>query len=101
MGHKIRVLLSSGDELFPHLDSCANAKSSLCTDTLPKDHGLRLRLINAYFERNHYLRCLSFIHRPSFMQSLESASIAQDYGEPLVYIICALGARYAISSLQN
>lgn len=30
------------------------------------------------------------------MQSFESASIAQDYGEPLLYIICALGARYAI-----
>lgn len=30
------------------------------------------------------------------MQSLEAASIAQDYGEPLLYIICALGARYAI-----
>lgn len=30
------------------------------------------------------------------MQSLESASIAQDYGEPLLYMICALGARYAI-----
>ncbi|KAL7920929.1 hypothetical protein ACQKWADRAFT_297116 [Trichoderma austrokoningii] len=78
---------------------------SLCTDTLPKDHGLRLRLINAYFERNHYLRCLSFIHRPSFMQSLESASIAQDYGEPLLYVICALGARHiyfdAILSLDG
>ncbi|KAH8125289.1 hypothetical protein LI328DRAFT_155837 [Trichoderma asperelloides] len=78
---------------------------SLCTDTLPKDHGLRLRLINAYFERNHYLRCLSFIHRPSFMQSLESASIAQDYGEPLLYIMCALGARHiyfdAILSLDG
>lgn len=78
---------------------------SLCTDTLPKDHGLRLRLINAYFERNHYLRCLSFIHRPSFMQSLESASIAQDYGEPLLYTICALGARHiyfdAILSLDG
>ncbi|KAL7792436.1 hypothetical protein V8C37DRAFT_380295 [Trichoderma ceciliae] len=67
---------------------------SLCTDTLPKDHGLRLRLINAYFDRTHHLRCLSFIHRPSFMQSLESASIAQDYGEPLLYVICALGARH-------
>ncbi|EHK41509.1 uncharacterized protein TrAtP1_005005 [Trichoderma atroviride] len=78
---------------------------SLCTDTLPKDRGLRLRLVNAYFERNHYLRCLSFIHRPSFMQSLESASIAQDYGEPLLYTICALGARHiyfdAILSLDG
>ncbi|KAH6606903.1 hypothetical protein Trco_006056 [Trichoderma cornu-damae] len=60
---------------------------SLCTDTLPKDHGLRLRLIDAYFNRAHHLRCLSFIHRPSFMQSLESASITQDYGEPLLYVM--------------
>ncbi|PNP54047.1 hypothetical protein THARTR1_05254 [Trichoderma harzianum] len=31
---------------------------------------------------------------PSFMQSLESASVAQDYGEPLLYAMCALGARH-------
>ncbi|KAK4079651.1 transcriptional regulator family: Fungal Specific TF [Trichoderma harzianum] len=67
---------------------------SLCTDTLPKDHGLRLRLINAFFDRSHHLRCLTFVHQPSFMQSLESASIAQDYGEPLLYAMCALGARH-------
>ncbi|KAL7934957.1 hypothetical protein V8C35DRAFT_279425 [Trichoderma chlorosporum] len=67
---------------------------SLCTNTLPKDHGLRLRLINAFFNRSHHLRCLTFIHQPSFMQSLESASIAQDYGEPLLYAMCALGARH-------
>jgi hypothetical protein len=34
------------------------------------------------------------------MQSLESASIAQDYGEPLLYTICALGARYDILDYQ-
>ncbi|KAL6867027.1 hypothetical protein J3F83DRAFT_103124 [Trichoderma novae-zelandiae] len=67
---------------------------SLCTDTLPKDHGLRLRLVNAFFDRSHHLRCVSFVHPPSFMQSLESASIAQDYGEPLLYAMCALGARH-------
>ncbi|KAL7943541.1 hypothetical protein V8C42DRAFT_329365 [Trichoderma barbatum] len=66
---------------------------SLCTDTLPKDHGLRLRLVNAFFDRSHHLRCLSFVHQPSFMLSLESASIAQNFGEPLLYAMCALGAR--------
>ncbi|EGR45648.1 uncharacterized protein TRIREDRAFT_110689 [Trichoderma reesei QM6a] len=67
---------------------------SLCSDTLPKDHGLRLRLVNAFFDRSHHLRCVSFVHPPSFMQSLESASIAEDYGEPLLYAMCALGARH-------
>ncbi|EHK15321.1 uncharacterized protein TRIVIDRAFT_123716, partial [Trichoderma virens Gv29-8] len=66
----------------------------LCTDTLPKDHGLRLRLVDAFFSRSHHLRCLTFVHQPSFMQSLESASVAQDYGEPLLYAMCALGARH-------
>ncbi|UKZ77094.1 hypothetical protein TrVFT333_004812 [Trichoderma virens FT-333] len=63
-------------------------------DTLPKDHGLRLRLVDAFFSRSHHLRCLTFVHQPSFMQSLESASVAQDYGEPLLYAMCALGARH-------
>ncbi|PTB75659.1 hypothetical protein M440DRAFT_1439356 [Trichoderma longibrachiatum ATCC 18648] len=67
---------------------------SLCTDTLPKDHGLRLRLVNAFFDRSHHLRCVSFVHPPSFMQSLESATVAEDYGEPLLYAMCALGARH-------
>lgn len=37
---------------------------------------------------------MSFIHKPSFMQSFDRASVAQDYGEPLLYAMCALGARH-------
>jgi hypothetical protein len=55
---------------------------------------MRRRLINAYFDRVHPLRCLSFIHKPSFLQSLDNGSVTQDYSEPLLLIMCALGARH-------
>ncbi|KAI8630234.1 hypothetical protein F5Y19DRAFT_484116 [Xylariaceae sp. FL1651] len=65
----------------------------LYSDILPEDPALRSRLINAYFDRIHLLGCLSFIHKPSFMYSFDHGSVVRDYGEPLLYIICALGAR--------
>ncbi|KAI0019705.1 fungal-specific transcription factor domain-containing protein [Xylariomycetidae sp. FL0641] len=66
--------------------------SRLYSDALPEDPSLRSDLVNAYFDRVHPLRCLSFIHKPSFMHSLDRASVIQDYGEPLLYAMCALGA---------
>lgn len=74
----------------------ANTTYRLYSDTLPEDSALRLRLINAFFERSHPLRCLCFLHKPSFMQSFDRASVVQDYGEPLLYAMCALGARYEL-----
>lgn len=71
----------------------ANLLNSLYSSTVPEDPALRLRLINAYFERIHPLRCLAFIHKPSFMHAFHRASVDQEYGEPLLHIMCALGAR--------
>lgn len=65
----------------------------LCSQDLPEDKALRTHLITAYFERIHPLRCLSFIHKPSFMHALDRASLTQDYIEPLIYTMCALGAK--------
>lgn len=64
-------------------------------ERLPENRTLRLNLINTYFERSAALRNLSFIHKPSFMKSFDQDSVVQDYGEPLLYVMCALGARYA------
>ena len=64
---------------------------------LPEDRDLRLRLVEAYFQRSAALRNLSFVHKPSFMKSFDQDSVVQDYGEPLLYIMCALGARYVFA----
>ncbi|KAH8652179.1 hypothetical protein BX600DRAFT_89412 [Xylariales sp. PMI_506] len=68
-------------------------RDSLYEAVLPDDPELISRLVNAYFERTHPLRCLAFIHKPSFLQSLDRNSVDQDYGRPLLYVMCALGAR--------
>jgi hypothetical protein len=74
----------------------ANCSSNyrLFSDTLPSDPGLRLQLVNAFFDRSYSLRCLGFLHKSSFLQALECESVVQDFGEPLLYVLCALGARY-------
>lgn len=64
------------------------------TERLPENRALRLQLITTYFERSAALRNLSFIHKPSFMKSFDQDSVIQDYGEPLLYVMCALGARH-------
>lgn len=66
----------------------------LYSETLPDDYSLRHRLVESFFDRSHPLRCLGFIHKPSFMQSLDRDSVLQDYGQPVLYAMCALGARY-------
>ena len=68
--------------------------SRLYSDTLPDDASVRRRLVESFFDRSHPLRCLSFLHRSTFMQSLDRDSVVQDYGQPLLYAMCALGARH-------
>jgi len=57
------------------------------------DPALRLRLLGIYFDRVHPLRCLAFIHKPSFMYSLDRESLLEEYDASLVDAMCALGAR--------
>lgn len=64
------------------------------SEHLPENRKLRMHLVNTYFERSAALRNLSFIHKPSFMKSFDQDSVVQDYGEPLLYVMCALGARH-------
>ena len=63
---------------------------------------LRSRLLNAYLERVSPLRCLSFVHKPSFMYALDQGKLMDQYHEPLVDAMCALGAKHLSStSLQE
>lgn len=59
---------------------------------LPKGAQLR-RLSDLFFARVHTLRSLGFIYKPAWMQSLDRGRVVDDFGEPLVLMVCALGAR--------
>ncbi|KAH7165273.1 hypothetical protein EDB81DRAFT_778906 [Dactylonectria macrodidyma] len=65
----------------------------LFSETLPEEPALRNLLVDTYFSRVQPLKMLSFIHKPTFMHAMDRATIIQDYGEPMLYVICALGAR--------
>ncbi|OAA39556.1 Fungal transcriptional regulatory protein [Beauveria brongniartii RCEF 3172] len=72
----------------------AQEPAGVYSERLPENRSFRETLIKTYFNRSAPLRNLSFIHRPSFMKSLDQDSVVQDYGEPLLYVMCALGARH-------
>ncbi|KAF1828564.1 hypothetical protein BDW02DRAFT_223305 [Decorospora gaudefroyi] len=61
---------------------------------LLKDPVLLSRLLTAYFDRVHPLRCLAFVHKPSFLYSLDRGNLMKEYDESLVDAMCALGARH-------
>ncbi|EEU40352.1 uncharacterized protein NECHADRAFT_76532 [Fusarium vanettenii 77-13-4] len=74
-------------------DEMSGVNAGLYSEVIPEDPALLSRLINTYFDRFHHLRCLAFIHKPSFMHSMARASVIQDYSESLLYAMCALSAR--------
>ncbi|KAI0152689.1 hypothetical protein GGR57DRAFT_168446 [Xylariaceae sp. FL1272] len=94
---KHRIAVDSSVSENTDDDHTSNAGDrELYAEVLPEDAGLRGRLIAAYFERIHPLGCLSFIHKPSFMYSFDHDTIERDYGKPLLYTICAIGARCVV-----
>ncbi|KAI5464232.1 hypothetical protein BGZ63DRAFT_148513 [Mariannaea sp. PMI_226] len=64
----------------------------LFDDRLPEDPENLLMLINIFFDRIYPLRCLGFIHKPSFIHALDQGRLIEEFGEPLVQIVCAFGA---------
>ncbi|KAF4463190.1 hypothetical protein FALBO_9980 [Fusarium albosuccineum] len=64
----------------------------LYDESPPVDPALQRILFDRYFTRIHTLRCLGFLHRPSFMQSFDSGTLQEEYGAPLIQMICAFGA---------
>ena len=61
-------------------------------DVLPSDGEQQRLLVGIYFDRVHPLRCLGFVHKPSFMLALDRGLVIEEFGGPLVHIMCALGA---------
>ncbi|KAL7810209.1 hypothetical protein V8C44DRAFT_332577 [Trichoderma aethiopicum] len=65
----------------------------LFADTLPRN-ALHLRsLADKFFDRVSTLRCLGFIHKPTFYQALDRGTLNEDFGEAVIYIVAALSAR--------
>ena len=84
----------------PHTSTASQSSKEASTsapfatmDPRLDDEALRLRLLSAFFDRVHPLRCLSFVHKPSFMYALDHGILEQEYEAPLVDAMCALGAR--------
>lgn len=77
--------------LFQVAESCFLRLSAA---RLPEVEGMKV-LAESFFAHIHPLRCLGFIHKPSFMHTLDQGTISGHYSEALLYTICALGARYA------
>ncbi|KAI1410536.1 fungal-specific transcription factor domain-containing protein [Hypoxylon sp. FL1857] len=67
--------------------------SWLCTPILPKGRLLRA-VIESYFAHVYPLRTLGFLHKPTFLRAIDNERASSEFGEPLLYIICALGARF-------
>ena len=61
-------------------------------DVLPSGGEQQRLLVSIYFDRVHPLRCLGFVHKPSFMLALDRDLVIEEFGAPLVHIMCALGA---------
>jgi len=66
----------------------------LYAESIPHTPDLLKPLFDAYFDHVHPLRCLGFIHKPSFMQAFERDTLSEEYTQPLIYIMCAFGAKH-------
>ncbi|TPX11114.1 uncharacterized protein E0L32_007975 [Thyridium curvatum] len=75
------------------LEQVANDFQWLYDARLPTEKSSLKKLIDLFFSRVHQLRCTGFIHPPSFMHSFDRGTLVEDYGDALIYIICAFGAR--------
>ncbi|RTE84055.1 hypothetical protein BHE90_001437 [Fusarium euwallaceae] len=61
--------------------------------TLPEKCRLKT-IAESFFNHVHPLRNLGFIHKPSFIKAIDQNTTVAEYGEAVVYLVCALGARY-------
>lgn len=75
----------------------ASQPSASSSTTLPPISTIR-ELGCIYFSRVHPLRCLGFIHKPTFMRCLDQGCVTAEYSEALILIICAFGNRYKFHS---
>ncbi|OTA81399.1 hypothetical protein M434DRAFT_211175 [Hypoxylon sp. CO27-5] len=99
---------------FQEIPSTSNATNSVSNEqksvedsswlfapVLPKGRLLRT-VVESYFTHIHPLRALGFLHKPTFLKSVDDERVHFEFGEPVLYIICALGARFmAISHTKS
>lgn len=64
----------------------------LSSNRLPEAGPLKI-LVESFFDHVHPLRCLGFLHKPSFLHALDQGIVSEQHSEALLYTICALGAR--------
>ncbi|OTA22938.1 hypothetical protein BTJ68_14273 [Hortaea werneckii EXF-2000] len=69
---------------------CTLDEGPLLTPLLTDGHEAR-PLIEAFFAHVHPLRCFGFLHKPSFMHSLDCRDPSTFDKDALLLIICALG----------
>lgn len=65
----------------------------LVIPALPEHARMRI-LAERYFVNVHHLRCFAFLHKPSFLQRLDSDAAKNQDSNPLLHIVCALGALF-------
>lgn len=68
----------------------------LFAESIPSEQNQLWDLVHKYLEHVHSIRCYNFIHRPTFMKALDDGDLVKVYGDALVNVICAHGARLLI-----
>lgn len=89
-GKKEQSNMTSGPTKAYHL---LPSHCRLFADALPQDRFHLQSLADKFFDRISTLRCLGFIHKPTFYQALDRGTLSEDFGEAVIYIVAALGAR--------
>ncbi|KAJ5654395.1 transcriptional regulator family: Fungal Specific TF [Penicillium lividum] len=59
------------------------------------------KLVEVYFERIHTVRCLGFLHVPTFMEELQSSDKTYFEGSGLLHVMCALAAPFVYGEMCN
>ncbi|KAL6886829.1 hypothetical protein GGI43DRAFT_388582 [Trichoderma evansii] len=83
----------AGSITMPLSSSIPQHLQWLYSDTIPQDKFHLQSLAEMFFDRISTLRCLGFIHKPTFFQALDRGTLSEDFGEAVIYIVAALGAR--------
>lgn len=94
---------SHGAEGVPRCPSGLETRSHatplwLKTTDLPPEKDFN-KLIEIYFERVHTVRCLGFLHIPTFMEKLKTPQKAHTEESGILHIMCALAAPFLYSDI--
>ena len=65
----------------------------LKSSKLPRNEMVRA-LVEYYFLNIHPIRCFGFLHKPSFMQRLDTEDTSNREDDALLLVVCAMGALF-------